>query len=34
MVKVFWDCEGVILLDVMQRGMTIDSDMYNNTLKK
>jgi len=34
MVTVFWDCEGVILLDVMQRGMTIDSNVYINMLKK
>jgi hypothetical protein len=34
MVTVFWDCEGVIHLDVMQRGITIDSNVYINTLKK
>jgi hypothetical protein len=34
MVTVFWECEGVILLDVMQRGMTTESDVYINMLKK
>jgi hypothetical protein len=29
----FWDCEGVILLDVMQTGMTTESDMYINMLR-
>jgi len=34
MVMVFWDCEGVILLDVVQRGMTFNSDTYISTLNK
>jgi hypothetical protein len=33
-VTVLWDSEGVILLDVMQRGMKINSDAYIGTLKK
>jgi hypothetical protein len=32
--SVFGDCEGVILLDVTQRGMTIKSGMYISILKK
>jgi Transposase. len=34
MVILSWKCEGVILLDVMQRGTTINSDVYVITLKK
>jgi hypothetical protein len=34
MVTVYWDCEGVILLDVMQRGITVNSDMYIIMLTK
>nr|CAI5818875.1 unnamed protein product [Callosobruchus analis] len=34
MVTVFWDCEGVILIDVMPRGSTINSEAYVNTLTK
>lgn len=34
MVMVFWDCEGVILLDVMQTGMTFNSGAYISTLNK
>ena len=26
MVTIFWSCEGLILLDVMQREMTVNSD--------
>jgi len=26
MVTIFWSCEGLILLDVMQRGMKVNSD--------
>jgi len=33
MVTVFWDSEGVILLDVMQRGKKINSDIYQHTEK-
>jgi hypothetical protein len=28
MVMAFWDSEGVIFLDVMQREMTVNSDTY------
>jgi histone-lysine N-methyltransferase SETMAR len=34
MVTVFWDCDGVILVDVMPRGATTDSEAYINTLNK
>jgi hypothetical protein len=34
MVTVFWDCEGVILIDVLLRGQMINSDDYVETLKK
>jgi histone-lysine N-methyltransferase SETMAR len=34
MATVFWDCEGVILIDVLPRGQTINSDVYVGTLKK
>jgi hypothetical protein len=34
MVMVFWDCEGVIFLDVMQTGMTFNSGAYISTLNK
>jgi histone-lysine N-methyltransferase SETMAR len=30
----FWDCEGVILIDVLPIGQTITSDVYVETLKK
>jgi hypothetical protein len=33
MVTVFWDSEGVILLDVMQRGTKINSDTYQHIEK-
>jgi hypothetical protein len=33
MIIVFCDCEGVILLDVMPRWQTINSDAYIKTLK-
>jgi hypothetical protein len=29
----FWDAEGVILLDIMPCGQTINSDLYIQTLK-
>jgi hypothetical protein len=29
----FWDAEGVILVDIMPRGQTINSDLYTQTLK-
>jgi hypothetical protein len=32
MITVFWDCEGVILVNVMQRGDTIRSDACIRTL--
>jgi len=31
---VFWNCEGMILLDVMQRGRTVNSDAYVSMIKK
>jgi hypothetical protein len=31
---VFWDCDGVILVDVIPRGVTINSEAYINTLNK
>ena len=34
MVTVFWDSVGVILVDFMSKGTTINSDVYINTLKK
>jgi hypothetical protein len=34
MVIVFWDCAEVILLDVMQRGMTFNSDACISALNK
>jgi hypothetical protein len=34
MITVFWDCDGVILVDVMPRGATINSEAYINTLNK
>jgi histone-lysine N-methyltransferase SETMAR len=30
----FWDCDGVILVDVMPRGVTINSEAYINKLEK
>jgi histone-lysine N-methyltransferase SETMAR len=34
MATVFWDYEGVILIDVLLRGQTINSDVYVEALKK
>jgi hypothetical protein len=34
MATVFWDCGRVILLDVMHRGTTFNSDTYVSTPKK
>ena len=34
MISVFWDIDGVILVDVMARGETISSDAYIKTLQK
>ena len=34
MITVFWDTDGVILVDVMARGETINSDAYIKTLQK
>jgi histone-lysine N-methyltransferase SETMAR len=34
MATVFWDYEGVILIDVLLRGETINSDVYVEALKK
>ena len=33
-VTVFWDSVGVILVDFISNGATINSDVYNDTLKK
>jgi len=33
MDTVFWDAEGVILVDIMPCGQTINSDLYIQTLK-
>lgn len=34
MTTVFWDAEGVLLVEFMERGTTITSDVYCETLKK
>lgn len=34
MVTVFWDCQGVILVDYLPKGMTINSAYYSNLLDK
>jgi len=34
MITVFWDIDGVILVDVTARGETINSDAYIKTLQK
>jgi histone-lysine N-methyltransferase SETMAR len=34
MVAIFWDCDVVILVDMIPRGATINSEAYINTLKK
>jgi histone-lysine N-methyltransferase SETMAR len=34
MGTVFWDCEWVILIDVLPRGQTISSDIYVENMKK
>ena len=34
MITVFWDVDGVILVNVMARGETINSDTYIKTLQK
>ena len=34
MTSVFWDSEGVLLVDIMQPGTTINSNAYVQTLKK
>jgi histone-lysine N-methyltransferase SETMAR len=31
---IFWDCDGAILVDVMPRGATINSQVYINTPNK
>jgi hypothetical protein len=33
MATVFWDAEGVIFVDIMPCGQTINSDLYIQTLK-
>jgi hypothetical protein len=32
MIAVFWDCEGVTLLDSLPRGETVNSDAYSRML--
>ena len=34
MITIFWDIDGVILVDVMARGETINSDAHIKTLQK
>jgi hypothetical protein len=34
MITIFWDIDGVILVDVLARGETINLDMYIRTLQK
>ena len=34
MITVFWDADGMILVDVMARGETINSDAYITTIQK
>ena len=34
MITIFWDTDGVILVDVMARGETVTSDVYIRTLQK
>jgi hypothetical protein len=34
MATVFWRCEGVIMIDLLPRGQTINSDVYAETRKK
>lgn len=33
MISVFWDCDGIILIDYLQKGVTINADYYSNLLK-
>ncbi|GFY25996.1 mariner Mos1 transposase [Trichonephila clavipes] len=34
MVTVFWDVQGILLIEFMTRGTTINSEVYCRTLKK
>ncbi|GFR65160.1 mariner transposase [Elysia marginata] len=34
MATVFWDTQGVILVDFLSRGETVNSDSYIDTLKR
>ncbi|GFQ66588.1 histone-lysine N-methyltransferase SETMAR [Trichonephila clavata] len=34
MVTVFWDAEGILLVEFMTRGTTINSEIYSRKLKK
>ena len=34
MITIFWGIDGVIVVDVMARGETINSDTYIKTLQK
>jgi hypothetical protein len=33
-MKVFWDSEGILLVEFLERGATINSEQYVQTLKK
>jgi histone-lysine N-methyltransferase SETMAR len=33
MMTVFWDCQGIILIDYLQRGQTINAEYYSGLLK-
>jgi histone-lysine N-methyltransferase SETMAR len=33
MITVFWDCEGIILIDYLPQGRTINADYYSDLLK-
>lgn len=34
MATIFWDIEGVLLIEYMQKGTTINAETYGNTLKR
>lgn len=33
MITVFWDCDGIILIDYLESGRTINSEYYSNLLR-
>ncbi len=33
MITVFWDCDGIILIDYLPQGRTINAEYYSDTLK-